>query len=230
MTERRPRVLIVEDHALLNEALSLALRLEGFEEILIIDPAEQSDDAVVAAARRFRPEVVLLDLHLGGDRLAIPLIAPLGELGAQVLMLTAEGDHILLARCLEAGADGIFEKSQAFSDLICYVTDAALGRTVLRPAAREALLAELREHRESAVERLSAFDRLTDREAAVLAAIVEGNSADEIAATQFVAVSTVRTHIRAVLDKLGVNSQLAAVALARRADWPATSNHPPLTQ
>ena len=223
-------MLIVEDHALLNEALALALRLEGFEEILIVDPVDRSDDDVIAAARRFRPEVVLLDLHFGSDRLSIPLIAPLGEMGAQVLMLTAEGDRILLARCLEAGADGIFEKSQPFTDLVCYVADAALGRTVLRPAAREALLAELREHRASATEQLSAFERLTDREASVLAAIVEGNSADEIAASQYVAVSTVRSHIRAVLDKLGVNSQLAAVALARRANWPATTNRPPLPQ
>ena len=50
-------------------------------------------------------------------------------------------------------------------------------------------------------------------------AIVDGSTADEIAAREFVAVSTVRTHIRSILDKLGVNSQLAAVALARRSGW-----------
>jgi DNA-binding NarL/FixJ family response regulator len=58
------------------------------------------------------------------------------------------------------------------------------------------------------------FERLTQREAIVLGALVDGLTADEIAGAHFVALTTVRSQIRAVLHKLGVRSQLAAVALA----------------
>jgi len=96
----------------------------------------------------------------------------------------------------------------------------------MRPAARDALLAHLAEHRRDTDALRSSFGRLTEREAAVLAAIVDGANADEIAARMTVAVSTVRSHIRSILDKLGVNSQLAAVALARRAGWPGDDAMP----
>lgn len=60
---------------------------------------------------------------------------------------------------------------------------------------------------------------LTARERAVLVAMVDGMSAEEIAAAHYVTVATIRTQIRAVLSKLGVKSQLAAVAYANRVMW-----------
>ena len=64
---------------------------------------------------------------------------------------------------------------------------------------------------------LQPFPVLTEREQVVLAELMEGHCADEIANAAFVSISTVRSQIKAILQKLGVNSQLAAVALARRA-------------
>jgi DNA-binding NarL/FixJ family response regulator len=63
------------------------------------------------------------------------------------------------------------------------------------------------------------FPRLSTREQAVLHELIDGRTAGEIAAEAFVSIATVRTQISAVLRKLGVHSQLAAVALARRAQW-----------
>jgi len=79
---------------------------------------------------------------------------------------------------------------------------------------RAAVLAE----RDEAA-RLAPFRQLTPREQAVLAAVVDGVPALEIAQTSSVSEATVRTQIRAVLAKLGVRSQLAAAAAARRAGW-----------
>jgi len=67
--------------------------------------------------------------------------------------------------------------------------------------------------------RLAPFAQLSCREAAVLVEMMEGLSADEIAAKHFVSTSTVRTQIRGILKKLGVSSQLAAVARAYQAGW-----------
>ena len=60
---------------------------------------------------------------------------------------------------------------------------------------------------------------LTEREQVVLAELIEGHCAEDIAKAAFVSISTVRSQIKAILQKLGVNSQLAAVAMARRAGW-----------
>jgi two-component system, NarL family, nitrate/nitrite response regulator NarL len=213
-----PRLLLVEDHALLAEALSLAMRLDGFD-VHVVNPEDLGADAVLDAARELEPEVVLLDLHLGGAGLSIGLVPPLVGLGARVLMLTASSDEVLLARCIEAGADGVFFKGHPFEELTAFVTDAASGRAVIGQEAREHLLAVLDDAERSRA-LPDGLDRLTARESAVLAALVEGKTAEEIASEQFVALSTVRSHIRSILMKLGVNSQLAAVAMARRANWP----------
>jgi two-component system nitrate/nitrite response regulator NarL len=215
-----PRVLIVEDHVLLAESLALALRLRDFEEVEVVDAGALDDATILECVEGSAPDVVLVDLHLGDDRLSLPLIAPIVERGPVVLVLTASADRVLLARCLEAGALGVFAKAQAFDDLAAGLIDAMLGRSTMHPAARDELLAELDEHRRRADHLDQLFTRLTERERDVFAAIIDGLTADEIAAQQFVALATVRSHIRSILEKLGVNSQLAAVALARRTGWP----------
>lgn len=217
------RVLIVEDHPILSESLATALRVAGIDEVQVHGD-DLGADAVSEVADGFRATVVLLDLHLGDDRLGIPLIGPLAERGIAVLMLTASTDRILLAQCLEAGAAGLFNKAQPFDSLVALVRDAAVGRTVLQPAARQELLAELREERRNSKEAFAPFATLTPRESDVLEALLAGRSADEIAHQEVVSVATVRSHIQAVLRKLGVNSQLAAVALAHRAGWPGSES------
>src|SRR5205814_8599783 len=71
-----------------------------------------------------------------------------------------------------------------------------------------------------------ALGSLSRREGEVLRALMDGKSADETAAEQFVSITTVRTHIRSILRKLGVRSQLAAVALAHRARWSVPAERP----
>jgi two-component system, NarL family, nitrate/nitrite response regulator NarL len=215
----RTRVMIVEDHAVLSQALATGLRLEGFEHVEVADPAHLDIGEVLDQARRFEPDVVLLDLFLGDNRLGIPMIPPLTDLGAVVLMLTASRDPALLARCIEAGAGGLFDKSQPFDHLVNLLSDSAQGHTILTPAGRDALLDALRDQERAAGQHLEPFRRLTAKEADVLAAILDGLTADEIAARQVVSITTVRSHLRGILSKLGVNSQLAAVALAHRAGW-----------
>ena len=222
MEDSYPRVLIVDDHAVLTEALALALRLEGFEHVAVA--GDLSAEGVLEAAEKARADIVLLDLHLGGSGSGVALIAPLVAWGARVLILTAEQAPHLLAECLEAGATGLFDKVQPFDHLAHLIRDAAQGRTVLEPAARDQLVGALRQHRADETARLQAFSRLTARESDVLRLLLDGRSAEEIAAAQSVSLSTVRGHIRLILQKLGVNSQLAAVVLAHRAGWGA--EHP----
>lgn len=89
------------------------------------------------------------------------------------------------------------------------------------PGVRAELSREVARRRAAAQAQLAPFEELTTREREVLAALVVGRSAEEIADEQVVSLPTVRSHIRGVLEKLGVNSQVAAVARAWQCGWAA---------
>ena len=210
-------VLIIEDHELLAQSLLFALRAEGLT-VESIKPT--TADLILKTADELRPTVVLLDLDLGGDvGSSLPLIEPLERLGAQVMMVTGVTDRVRLAECLEAGATGLISKSTPFDELVVAVREVAELGTLIPQQQRHELLAELRRQRALDRERMEPFERLTSREQQVLAGLMEGKSAEKIAEDAFVSLATVRSQIRAILQKLDVNSQLAAVALARKNGW-----------
>jgi DNA-binding NarL/FixJ family response regulator len=216
--DRPLKLLIVEDHELLAGTLALALRQRGLE---VHTAAGPSVDAVLDMARRLTPVLVLLDLELGpplGD--GLDLVHPLTEAGARVLVVTGVIDRARLGECIEAGATGVVAKAEGFDRLMEAVQLVIDGEQVLGDDERQDLLAALRSRRRDDHERLGPFASLSRREQAVLARLVAGDSAETIADRSYVSVTTVRTQIRAILLKLGVNSQLAAVALARSAGWP----------
>ena len=215
--ERTPRILVVEDHELLAEILVHALQREG----LFADGIEtESTDSIIAAARRFEPTVVLLDADLGHPiGSSLPLIGPLRELGAAVVILTGGTDRLVHAELLQAGAVGVVTKDQPFPDLLRALESVRNAGSAIGPDERHSLIAELRMQRLEQRTRLAPFERLTPREREVLQGIIAGLRAAEIANRSYVSVDTVRSQIKAILVKLGVSSQLAAVALARQAGW-----------
>ena len=212
-----PRVLIIDDHALLSEALAAAFRERGYGDVDVVPLAD--DRRLVAEVAGRQPDVVLLDLHLGPERLATSLIGPLLAIPTTVVLITASRDPLLLGACIESGASGIVDKAQPFDELAAMVEAASRGAPVLSGAARDVLLSEMRDRQRARRATLAPFESLTPREQAVLNGLCHGRTADEIATESDVALSTVRTHIRAILSKLHVKTQLAAVAAARRAGW-----------
>lgn len=205
------RVLIVDDHGLLATGLQLALSSRGWEVETNCGPTAPE---VIDHAQRFHPHCVLLDLNLGSAVSGIDLVRPLSSTGVRVVMLTGERRHMILAECVEAGAAGWIGKGALIEELDSALNHVLSEGSLLGRVARAALLDELRRERSRALRAQATFERLTRREALVLSALIDGLSAEEIAATQFVALATVRSQIRSVLQKLGVRSQLAAVALA----------------
>ena len=211
------RLLVVEDHELVATTLVLALRQQGLVVEAVAGPSPQ---AVVDVARRLAPVLVLLDLELGPLGSGMDLVRPLIDVGARVVMMTGVVDRPRLAACLEAGAAGIVSKASGFTELIDAVGRAVVGETLLADEHRHQLLAELSAHRQADREEMAPFAGLTPREAAVLTRLVAGETAEVIAASCYVSLATTRSHIQSILRKLGVNSQLAAVARARHAGWP----------
>ena len=214
-------VLLVDDHAVIAVPLMMALESSGFGPVVAADPDDLSPEAVLAMAGSVRPDIVLLDLHLGGDRLGLPMIAPLVEMGAKVILFTATKDPRLVARGLRGGAEAVVDKATPFHRLVAALTQVAAGQPRLADDEREGLLEALEANfaEEDALRR--PFDALTAREAQVLRLLIDGRSPKEIARIEVISLSTVRGHIDRTLSKLGVSSQREALAQARAAGWPA---------
>lgn len=211
------RVLVVDDHMLLAHSVTSALRLKGFDATAV---HPDSPTLVLEAATKLSPRVALLDLDFGSPLFSgLDLIHPLTVLGIAVVVLTGWEDRLLSASCLELGAAGVISKSNAFASVVHAVDLAAKGLSGHGPVERDALRRELRERRLVHAHDLAPFKELSVREREVLGALVAGLSANTIAASSFVSISTVRSQIRSVLQKLNVNSQLEAVAAAARCGW-----------
>jgi DNA-binding NarL/FixJ family response regulator len=210
------RVGIVDDHALLGDLLVHMLNEKGFTAVGL-QPSELGE--VLRFAQDECLHVVLLDLDLGELGMSIPVIPALREAGCRVIMVTGSTERPVWGACIEAGAATVMNKSISFDELVGRVTELLDDVVEQRQTERAELLDELRRHREQQRQRLAPFAQLTDRENQVLHELMRGKSADEIAAATYVSIATVRTHIRSILQKLGVSSQLAAVALAIQAGW-----------
>jgi DNA-binding NarL/FixJ family response regulator len=206
-------VAIVDDHRFLAQTLALALQDDDFDAVLI-DPA----DDVVLRVRQWEASVVLLDLNLERAGSGDDLIPALSR-GCAVVVLTAENDQARWGECLLAGAVGVLAKSSPLEDVVTAVGRAARGEAVVTDSQRMSWLRAADHQRVQTESALAPFRRLTPREEEVLAALVDGKPAVEIADRATVSEATVRSHIRSVLTKLGVGSQLQAVAKARRAGW-----------
>jgi DNA-binding NarL/FixJ family response regulator len=198
------RVVLVEDHDMVAEAMTLAM--ERAYDIEIVARARSIATALTEVSR-CSPDVVLLDRRLpDGD--AIDAIGALSEAGARVLVLTGEATSTVAARVAEAGGSGLVLKSAGLDELEDAVRRVADGEVVFSAEFLAGVLSRLTGRTRSAT--------LTARERQALGLLADGASTAEVARRLGVAVNTARNHVQRVLEKLGARSKLEAVAIARR--------------
>lgn len=199
------RVVLVEDHDMVAEAMVLAMRRA--EDIEIVARAHSIATALVEV-RRCSPDVVLLDRRLpDGD--AIDVIGELMAAGAgRVLVLTGEATASVAARVAEAGGAGLVLKSSGLDELEDAVRRVADGEVVFGPKFLAGVLNRLTGRTPSAT--------LTARERQTLGHLADGATTTEMADRLGISHNTVRNHVQRVLEKLGARSKLEAVAIARR--------------
>ena len=207
------RVLVVEDHRVLAESLSALL--ERDEDFQVTGIALTAADAI-ARARRDRPDVVLMDLRLpdGSGAEAAAQIRSEGVAEA-IVFLTGDESDAALAEAVEAGAAGFLPKSEALENVVDAIKRVDSGEMLIQPRDVQRAFAEVRARRRAAKERDQVMSALTAREREVLALLSAGEDIVAIAKRLQIAPLTVRTHVRSLLAKLDVHSQLQAVARAR---------------
>lgn len=208
--QRRVRVVIVDDDALVRAALRLILESDSGVTVL----GEGADGrSGYDAARSLRPDVVLMDLHMPGtDGVWATAQIAADCPDTKVLVLTAFDTDAMVAAALRAGATGFLLKDSAPEIIFRAVHAAADGQRAFSGSVLDRLV-------EAAVEatpqRRAFPETVTDRERQVALLVAQGLGNGEIAEELVVGASTVKTHVSALLDKFGVTNRVQlAVAVA----------------
>ncbi len=206
--EERITVYVADDHPVFQEAVSRAVTARPELELA---GAAGDGRRALEEIRSLTPSVAVLDLRL-------PLLDGLQVIGAierdglptRAVMLSADSSRDLVYDAVKLGAAGFLTKASTLDQICDAIVTVAAGGTVLAPEVQSGLVREVRERDRP--------DRplLSERESQVLKLIAEGLSGPEIAERLFVSPSTVKTHVRGLLEKLGVNDRAAAVAEAMR--------------
>jgi DNA-binding NarL/FixJ family response regulator len=208
------RVAIVDDHALLAQSLCIMLNASEFFAVTM----NHTSPDLVERIGDGTWDIALLDLALGDDRTGgLTLARQLSKSNVAIVMVTGSVDTLVHAACLEAGAVGVLSKIDPLDRLVDAVKRVSRGVAIISEEDREKALRRLAEGRaQRRPDDPSPFARLTDKEGAVLKMLADGHAAGRIARDMDISIFTVRTHIRAILSKLGAHTQLEAVTMALR--------------
>ncbi|MCH8850710.1 MAG: response regulator transcription factor [Chloroflexi bacterium] len=210
------RVFIVDDHDVVRAGLRAVLAdAEGLE---VVGEAATASSAV-DRVRALEPDVVLMDVRLGGEGDEGGIDACRAVLDdrpdTRVLMFSSYGERETVVSSILAGAAGYLTKNVGRAQLIEALRAVGRGESLLDPEVTGPLLERLKE--------LSAKEQppdhpLSPREREVLALIARGQTNREIAEALVISHHTARNHVASILDKLGLSRRAEAAAFAARED------------
>ncbi|MFG3281157.1 response regulator [Streptomyces sp. NPDC048111] len=213
-------VLLVDDEPLVRAGLRAVLEAQPDIEVV----GEAADGAaVIPLVRQLRPDVVAMDVRMplmDGIEATRAVLRTIEQPPKILVVTTFENDEYVY-EALRAGADGFLLKRAKPAEIVNAVRLVAEGDSLLFPAAVRALAHEYGSN--GTVRTALAEAALTDREAAVLRLMARGLSNAEIAAKLIVGTETVKTHVSAILAKLGARDRTQAVIAAYESGFVAPS-------
>ncbi|MDA1039437.1 MAG: response regulator transcription factor [Planctomycetota bacterium] len=202
-------MVIVDDHEIVRRGLGSLLK---DTEIRILAEAHDADGAV-KAAKKHKPDVMLLDVRLG-DTNGLDVIKRIrtASTNTRVVVLSAFDNPTYVARAVSAGAHDYVLKSSSRSEIIAAVTGAANGREPARSSELRRMAAAMSNKAPFANSEV----QLTPRESQVLRLIAMGLSNQEIADSLEISVETVKEHVQNLLRKMAVSDRTQAAVWAIR--------------
>jgi len=202
------KLLIYEDNPQFREGLTMLINgTMGFEVLAAFKNCNQVVDEVEA----FKPDVVLMDIDMPGTN-GLEGLKFIRQHNSEVkvLMITVFDDNKNVFEALKAGANGYILKKTQPAKLLEYIQDAQTGGAPMTSSIATQVLRMFSEIPTPVNEDYN----LSEREKNVLQLLVNGYSYKMIAAEMFIAIDTVRSHIKKIYEKLQVNSKSEAVAKA----------------
>ncbi len=210
------RLVVVDDQALVRSGFASILNSEDDLELV----GEAADGAeALEVCRTTRPDVVVMDIRMpvmDGIESTRRLLAEHGDTAPRVLVVTTFDLDELVHAALRAGASGFLLKDAPPDDLFRAVRSVAAGDALIAPSITRRLLGHFANAAPSTATAAAtaAVAGLTEREREVLSLIARGLTNQEIAASMFVAETTVKTHVGRVFMKLGARDRVQAVVVA----------------
>lgn len=209
-TADRHTVLVVDDHPLFRRGVRELLSLES--SIEVVGEADGRDDAL-ELARKFEPDLIVLDLNIKGSS-GVEILTALKDEdpSRRVVILTVSDAAADLSACIRASADGYFLKDMEPELFLENIKHTLEGGTIVDPSMVGMLTEMLRTKAQAAPE--VAPIRFTEREREVLDLIVRGLTNKQIARELAISDGTVKGHVKHLLKKLGVKSRVEAAVWA----------------
>jgi two-component system NarL family response regulator len=210
MGKKAVRIMVVDDHPVFRKGLISVL--SDMPEFQVVGQATNGTEAITLATE-LHPDVIVMDVRMP-DCNGVEATAALQQVtpSTKVLMLTVSDDNDDLFAAMEAGARGYILKSAELDGLITAIKVVAGGDVIITPVMAARLMNELRQggrHRAD-----EEFNELSPREKKVMQLVAEGSSNKEIAAALSISETTVKAHLRSILEKLHVKNRAQAAAKA----------------
>jgi DNA-binding NarL/FixJ family response regulator len=210
------RVLLIDDHAVVRAGLRMIIQNRAG--MTVVGEAGNRDQALALVASE-HPDIILLDLDLGGESgiaLISDLLAAAGD--ARIIILTGLRDSESHRKAVLLGAMGIVRKEKAAEVLISAIERVHAGEAWLDPVLMADVLSDVTRSSKGPkpdpdTDRIAT---LTNREREVIALIGEGIKSKEIAGRLFISETTVRHHLTSIFDKLGVADRIELLIYAYR--------------
>jgi DNA-binding NarL/FixJ family response regulator len=207
------KVLLADDQALVRAGFRALL--DAQDDIEVVGEASDGDEAV-AMARRYGPDVVLMDIRMPGTDGLTATRAIVGDkrlAGVRIVILTTFELDEYVFEAIRSGASGFLVKDTEPVELLRAVRSVAAGDALLSPGVTRRLIGafatQTREPRPT-----PALDALTEREREVMSLVAEGLSNDEIAERLYVSPMTAKTHVSRAMTKLGARDRAQMVVFA----------------